>query len=195
MTLLAKPPRSKPVRLRNEVVLLVVNGSQVPDGAADSSSLSPTEASEWLANWFPDLEPRPPRHRGGLRLTVSTRDTTSALTEAESHVARIEARIAGDEISNRVPPRVLRAGPGGSRGKEPSTTACPRSRCPQERHDLPPRPAGGLGLAMELLEPLRQGNPPAAVIGAWAALEALFSAQVTVAAAKGGWSSQAEWRA
>lgn len=153
-------------------IVIPVTASPPYEASADSCWMTRSETVAWMGKFFPD---QAVRQTGALRLLVKARDLPSALGVASDEVVKMIARfrvgarkrlefsddayVAGKRIIQdyRRKPRRVQV-----HGLQSTSTIFQRN--------LP----GNLDAVLELLEPLDEGTPAAAVAGSWAALEAMF---------------------
>ena len=164
--LLARRPRS--------VEILVPLAAQAPlPHPAPVGWLSSQQVRDWRAANIPDWAPI--RQYGALLLSIEARDSFAAADAARDRIRAIRDRFrVGGRHEIVVSDQMWIAGE-----SAPQPTATPPRKVQVyafERqaalwhHSIEP----GIEAAMELLAPLERGPAPAAVTGAWAAIEGLL---------------------
>ena len=156
-----------------EVLVPLAAQPSLPN-TAPSGWLTTQQVRDWRAKNIPDWEPI--RQYGALILSMEALDPYAAADAARDRITAIQDRfrVGGRSKKLTVGEAMWIAGE-----SKPQPTAAP-SRQVQvyafERHsalwDHTVRP--DIEAAMELLAPLEQGPAPAAVTGAWAAVESLL---------------------
>jgi len=136
--------------------------------------LDPAQTSEWLREWFPAAEAI--RQAGGLTWEIDARDLDSVTRIVAEEIQRISTRFRVGARQNLQFANVVYI-----IGNDGPTKYAQRPRR-VEVHALQStsaiyelRISPELSSVLELLDPLDQGTPAAAIAGSWAAIEALFN--------------------